>query len=114
METAIGSSIVVDKDMAERFRAIQRQLGVNTRVMAIKSGVPEAKLYQFLAGRQNLTLESLRLLKKAYPDISTEYLINNQGSALISQGQFTDDVQTVYITKPVNVQLEVRDQTSTK
>ncbi|WP_420147060.1 hypothetical protein [Spirosoma sp.] len=109
MEATINNSLMVDKDMAERFRAIQKQLEVNTRVMALKSGVSDDKLYQFLAGRQNLTLESLRLLKKAYPDISTEFLIGGQGKPLVSMNTvLTDEVPTVYIIKPDNVEVKIR------
>lgn len=89
METIYA--IVVDSSMVKRFKAIQAALGAKTSEMAMKSGVSDDKIYQFLSGRQNLTLESLRLLKAAYPDINTDYLISGEGNPVrASEGPIKD------------------------
>nr|WP_293836697.1 hypothetical protein [uncultured Arsenicibacter sp.] len=97
--------IVVDSNMVSRFRLIQTALGVKTSEIAARSGVSDDKLYQFLSGRQNLTLESLRLIKQAYPALNTDYLISGEGSPLRT-GQ-PDNTKELEIYVPEGIKINV-------
>ena len=96
--------VVVDSDMVKRFKTIQRVLDVKTSEMALKSGVSKDKLYQFLSNKQNLTLDSLRLLKVAYPDINTDYLISGQGDPVRASDAKLKEVE-LYVPDGVKVKV---------
>jgi transcriptional regulator with XRE-family HTH domain len=79
----------------ERLRdLIENKLNLNQTEFAEKVGVTNQYIYLYTSGKRNLGRIFLNKIKKAFPEVNTDYLLYGKGEPIDSQG-FKFDVTQV-------------------
>lgn len=82
----------VENSLTERIRQLMEQLGMNKKTFSEKIGENPSKISHIFMGRNNPSLDMLQKILRAFPDVSTDWLIMGRGESLLNnERQKIDD-----------------------
>lgn len=92
MTLIIMDKFFVENSLTERIRQLMEQLGMNKKTFSEKIGENPSKISHIFMGRNNPSLDMLQKIFRAFPDVSTDWLIMGRGESLLNnERQKIDD-----------------------
>lgn len=92
MTLIIMDKFFVENSLTERIRQLMEQLGMNKKTFSEKIGENPSKISHIFMGRNNPSLDMLQKILRAFPDVSTDWLIMGRGESLLNnERQKIDD-----------------------
>lgn len=92
MTLIIMDKFFVENSLTERIRQLMEQLGMNKKTFSEKIGENPSKISHIFMGRNNPSLDVLQKILRAFPDVSTDWLIMGRGESLLNnERQKIDD-----------------------
>ncbi len=92
MTLIIMDKFFVENSLTERIRQLMEQLGMNKKIFSEKIGENPSKISHIFMGRNNPSLDMLQKILRAFPDVSTDWLIMGRGESLLNnERQKIDD-----------------------